>query len=103
MTKNTDSSNSQIKKAIDIIGDKWSLLILKQIIDNGPQRFGECQKVEGINTKTLASRLVRLEENGLITKHQYNEYPPRTEYEITATGLSLKPMLNELAKWASKI
>ena len=103
MTNNTKQSNTELKNAIDIIGDKWSLLILNQLIDNGPQRFGECQRVEGINTKTLARRLVTLEENGLITRHQYNEYPPRTEYEITPNGLLLKPMLDELAKWASKI
>jgi DNA-binding HxlR family transcriptional regulator len=101
--KKIDSTNSELKKAIEIIGDKWSLLILKQLIDNGPQRFGECQRVEGINTKTLAKRLVTLEEHGLITKHQYNEYPPRTEYEITKKGQSLAPILVSLTDWARKI
>ncbi len=72
-------------------------------IKEKPKRFSEIQKMsEGINTRTLTQRLQKLEEWGLVTKHEYKEYPPRTEYTITERGRELEPVFSSLMEWAGK-
>lgn len=97
-----DNSVKDLQNSLSIIGDKWSLVILMHLHQNGPMRFSECQKQNQINSKTLAQRLVSLEESGLISKKEYQEYPPRTEYEITETGRTLAPIFEELADWGKE-
>ncbi len=95
----TSRQISDLKKALGIVGDKWSLTILMQLHEHGPRRFGDCQKADGINTKTLTQRLQALEQAGLIERHEYREYPPRTEYSITGKGAALVPVFERLAEW----
>jgi len=64
-------------------------------------RFGDCQKMEGMSSRTLAARLATLELAEMIEKHEYNEYPPRTEYSITAKAEALIPALEAMAEWSS--
>lgn len=92
----------EIKLALRILGDHWSALILFCLLDK-PQRFSEIQNfVEGISPRTLTKRLQILEEFGLITKKKFNEFPPRTEYQVTAKAIALKESLAGLKKWANK-
>ena len=91
-----------MKQALEILGDRWSVLILMSII-NKPLRFSEIQaNVGGINPRTLTKRLRMLEQSGLMCKKEYNEFPPRTEYEVTQKAIALKKAIEELKKWAKE-
>lgn len=101
MTANDDNAES-LAKALDLIGDKWSMLILHNLEQNGPMRYKDCQKADGINSRTLTQRLGDLEKAGLIVKKEYNEYPPRTEYTITEKGRAITPAFDTIAAWSKK-
>ena len=91
-----------IASTLEIIGDKWTLLIIRDLI-SGKQRYGELESSpEKIPTNILASRLKLLMENGLISKVPYQERPPRYEYTLTDTGRELTPILKQLEKWGLK-
>ncbi|MDB5163611.1 MAG: hxlR 2 [Candidatus Saccharibacteria bacterium] len=92
----------EIKLALHILGDHWSGLILFCLLDN-PHRFSDIEAfATGISPRTLTKRLQALEEFGLITKRQYKEFPPRTEYQVTPKAIELKESLMSLKKWAKK-
>lgn len=92
----------ELRTAFKIIGDKWSGLILICLFDH-PARFTEIiDTLPGLNPRTLTERLRRLEEAGLITRREYKEFPPRTEYAVTEKARDLKAALFELKKWAKK-
>jgi len=94
--------DNDLKKALSLVGDKWSPQILYFLHKNGPSRFGECQHLAMVNTKTLTQRLVSLEKGGLISKEEYSEYPPRTVYSLTSKGLALVPVFESMAVWAEQ-
>ena len=82
-----------------LIGDKWKLLILRDLM-NGTKRFSELKKGLGnISQKVLTSQLRDMEAKGLINRTVYAEVPPKVEYSLTETGQSLKPVLNALMQW----
>lgn len=91
-----------LAKVMDLLGSKYSILLLHHLCENGPQRFKDCQEAHGISTRTLTMRLNELERAGLVERKEYREYPPRTEYSATEKGLSLMPALNGVAEWAGK-
>lgn len=91
-----------IASAMEIIGSKWTALILRDLC-NGPQRFGELEKSVGaINPRTLSQRLDDLEQHGIVTKQSYAEVPPRIEYTLTSKGEDLVPVLKQMAAWGEK-
>jgi DNA-binding HxlR family transcriptional regulator len=91
-----------VGKTLEIIGDKWTPLILKSIAD-GNCRFGTLQKeVAGISPRTLSQRLDHLVCAGILSKKSYNEIPPRVEYSLTDKGYDLIPILRQMAKWGLK-
>ena len=93
---------SELKNTLGILGDKWSAIIL-WTLNEGPKRFSEIQvSTEGINPRTLSQRLDMLEAEALITRKEYKEYPPRTEYSITKKGADLSPIFQEMMRWAKK-
>src|SRR5690348_13510736 len=86
-----------IASAMEIIGNKWTALILRDLMA-GPQRFCNLEKSVGhINPRTLSQRLEDLERNGIITKQIYAEVPPRSEYTLTDKGRDLLPILQQMA------
>src|SRR3954451_23722359 len=88
-----------IAGAMDIIGNKWTALILRDLF-SGPKRFCELEKsVGGINPRTLSQRLDALEAHGIITRESFAEVPPRTEYNLTEKGHDLLPVLRQMATW----
>lgn len=97
-----DAEVVDLRCALDVIGDKWSALILYYLHQTGPSRFTACQMAGLINTKTLTQRLGRLEKAGLLSRTEFNEYPPRTEYALTASGEKLMPILQTMAQWAGE-
>lgn len=91
-----------IASAMEIIGNKWTALILRDLF-SGPKRFCELEKsVGGINPRTLSQRLDDLEKYGIITKQSYAEVPPRSEYTLTQKGKDLLPVLKQMAAWGTK-
>jgi len=85
-----------ISFALDIVGDRWTLLILRDLLMNGKQTYGDLlASEEGIATNVLADRLAWLEAHGLLKKHP-------TTYRVTAKGLDLLPMMIEMVAWSAK-
>ncbi|MBV8955252.1 MAG: winged helix-turn-helix transcriptional regulator [Solirubrobacterales bacterium] len=81
------------------MGDKWTLLIVRDLAA-GPRRFVELQRVlPGISTEQLRSRLNRMVADGMLTRKRYREVPPRVDYELTERARELMPILGELARW----
>jgi DNA-binding HxlR family transcriptional regulator len=86
-------------RALDLVGDKWTLLIVRDLA-SGPRRFVELQRVlPGISTEQLRSRLNRMVADGLLTRQRYREVPPRVDYELTTRSRELLPVLGALARW----
>lgn len=84
---------------MDLVGDKWTLLIIRDLVA-GPRRFVELQRVlPGISTEQLRSRLNRMVADGMLTRKRYREVPPRVDYELTERARELMPILGELARW----
>jgi DNA-binding HxlR family transcriptional regulator len=81
------------------VGDKWTLLIIRDLAA-GPRRFVELQRVlPGISTEQLRSRLNRMVADGLLTRQRYREVPPRVDYELTERSRELMPVVGALARW----
>ena len=86
-------------RALDLVGDKWTLLIIRDLAA-GPRRFVELQRVlPGISTEQLRSRLNRMVADGLLTRQRYREVPPRVDYELTERARDALPVVAALATW----
>lgn len=91
-----------IASAMEIIGSKWTALILRDLA-TGPKRFCELETSVGhINPRTLSQRLDHLEAHGVVAKRSYAEMPPRVEYTLTCKGEDLIPVLEQMAAWGTK-
>ncbi|MEI9987853.1 MAG: helix-turn-helix domain-containing protein [Aliidongia sp.] len=85
--------------ALDVIGGKWKVLILWPL-RMAPRRFGELRRdVPGISEKMLIQQLKEMERDGIVTRHDYKEVPPRVEYALTAFGHSLCEAVTPLCEW----
>ena len=90
-----------VETTLTLIGDKWKVLILRDLMD-GTKRFGELKKsIGGVTQKVLTAQLRQLEECGLLDRKVYAEVPPRVEYTLTELGYSLKPVLDAMSDWGS--
>ena len=90
-----------ISAALRVIGDHWTLLIIRDLFTLGPCKFSDLEKsVEGINVTTLSKRLKALEQAGLVERRIYSERPPRADYHLTQRGRDLKPVLLAITDWA---
>jgi DNA-binding HxlR family transcriptional regulator len=86
-------------RALDLVGDKWTLLIVRDLMA-GPRRFVQLQHVlPGISTEQLRSRLNRMVADGLLTRQRFREVPPRVEYSLTERARELAPVIGALARW----
>jgi DNA-binding HxlR family transcriptional regulator len=80
----------------EIIGAKWTALIVHDLSE-GPRRFSELERAcPGISPRTLSERLHKLEEEEIVARHSYPETPPRVEYQLTAKGASLLPIIEAM-------
>lgn len=96
-------SDCPISCSLDIWGDKWSLLIIRDILFFKKRTYGEFLKsAEGIATNILASRLQSLEENGLIEKLEHPDNKVKNLYKLTQKGIDLVPIFLEIYIWAEK-
>lgn len=95
-------SKCPIANTLDILGDKWTLLIIRDLI-MGKSKFVEfAASAERIPTNILSDRLKRLENQGIIESQFYSEHPPRLKYELTRKGKELGPVLKALVAWGVK-
>lgn len=96
-------SQCPISCSLDIFGDKWSLLIIRDLIFYKKNTYGEFLKSpEGIATNVLATRLETLEENGIVEKSNHPESKAKILYRLTQKGIDLLPILVEIHLWAEK-
>lgn len=88
-----------VETTLMLIGNKWKVLILRDLL-TGTKRFGELKKsIGGISQKVLTAQLRDMEESGLVNRKVYAEVPPRVEYSLTELGQSLKPILDSMWNW----
>ena len=93
-------SDCPLACALDILGDKWTLLVIRDLF-HGKHRFSEfLESGEDIKTNILTERLKRLESAGLIKKIPYQNNPPRFEYHLTNTGKTLLPVITSIVQWS---
>ena len=91
-----------VEITMGLIDDKWKVLIVRDLL-TGTKRFGELKKsVTGITQKVLTNNLKQTERDGLLKRKAYPEVPPRVEYTLTETGLSLKPILDSMVEWGNQ-
>ena len=100
-TMKTDLPACPVETTLMLIGDKWKVLILRELLD-GTKRFGELKKAIGsVSQKVLTAQLRDMEAKGLLTRTVYAEVPPRVEYTLTDIGYSLKPILASMVVWGT--
>ena len=91
-----------VATTVSIIGSKWKLLIIRNLLAR-PWRFNELKKdLEGISQKVLTDSLRSMEEDGIIIRTVYPEVPPRVEYALSELGESMRPILDAMQKWGTE-
>ncbi|QDI93085.1 transcriptional regulator [Salicibibacter halophilus] len=89
----------KFEKAMSILSQRWTGLVIFQLL-NGPQRFCTVETAIGISGRLLSDRLKNLEKEGIVKREVFPETPIRIEYSLTAKGLALEPLMNELEHWS---
>ncbi len=102
MARLKEKTQCPVTATLELIGGKWKTIILYSL-STGTKRFGEIAvRIPDISRKVLTEQLKELETNGLISREQYKEIPPRVEYTLTDLGKSLSPVFRELEVWGSE-
>jgi DNA-binding HxlR family transcriptional regulator len=95
--------NCPVARTLAIIGERWTILILRDLLLDGPRKFQDLERsLAGISPNTLSARLKTLEEHGLVARRFYEEHPPRAEYLLTDKGRELRPVLRALKDWGER-
>ena len=101
MISNKKILDCPVATTINLIGNKWKLLIIRDLLAS-TRRFGELRKnLEGIRQRVLTQNLRELENDGLIKRKVYAEVPPRVEYSLNELGRSLLPIISTMANWGN--
>lgn len=100
---NANQKVCPIYNTFDLIGRKFTVLILRDMMLYGKKRFNELlESVEGVNSKTLALRLREMERDGLIERMVYPQSPVRVEYELTEKAKHLRPVLEQMGEFSAR-
>ena len=92
-----------VARTLDLIGERWTALLLRDLLLHGPRRFQDFQtSLAGVAPNTLSARLKSMEDDGLVERVLYNERPPRLEYVLTERGRSLGPVIRAMREWGMK-
>ena len=92
-----------VARSLDIIGERWTMLILRDLLLEGPRKFQDFEhSLTAIGPNTLSARLKRLEEAGIVERRFYERHPPRAEYLLTEKGEELRPVLKALFQWGQR-
>jgi DNA-binding HxlR family transcriptional regulator len=91
-----------LEASLSVIGGKWKILIIWQLASR-PRRFGELRRfVEGVTEKMLIQGLKELEKDGLVSRRDFREIPPKVEYSLTERGVELANVLRPLCEWGAE-
>ena len=89
-----------VETTLTLIGSKWEILILRDLLDYGTMRFGELRRSVGnVSQKVLTSQLRQMEAAGLVRREVFAEVPPRVEYSLTPLGESLRTIVDAMGAW----
>jgi DNA-binding HxlR family transcriptional regulator len=103
MAKSYGIKACPVARTLDLVGERWALLILRDLFLHGPRRFQDFQEsLRGAAPNTLSARLKDLEQGGLIERHPYSEHPPRLEYRLTEKGRSFGPIVKAIRDWGQR-
>ena len=92
-----------VATTVQLIGNKWKLLIIRNLIYNGEQRFSDFPKtIPAISKKVLTDNLRALENDGIINRQVFAEVPPRVVYSLSELGQTLKPVLDAMVDWGTE-
>lgn len=92
-----------IETALGMIGNRWKVLVLRELFRGGVKRFNELSRgVGGSTQKMLSQQLKQMERDGLIIRKAYPEVPPRVEYSLTPVGRSLRPVMSSIYEWGNE-
>ena len=102
MKKKEELPDCPVATTVSLIGSKWKLLIMRNLLVR-PWRFNELQKnLEGISQKVLTDSLRSMEEDGIITRTVFPEVPPRVEYALSELGESMHPIIKSMEVWGTE-
>lgn len=90
----------RFEKAMNVISQRWTGLIIYRLLNGGPSRFKEIEASLPISGRVLSERLKELEQTGIVKRDVYPETPVRIEYSLTDKGRALKPILDDIEKWS---
>ena len=100
MARSYRQKDCPVARTLDVVGERWTILILRDLFLQGPRRFQDFQEaLAGVAPNTLSARLKDLEAADFIERTVYSEHPPRLEYHLTERGKSFGPVMKELRKW----
>ncbi|HUL66564.1 MAG TPA: helix-turn-helix domain-containing protein [Burkholderiaceae bacterium] len=103
MARSYEIGDCPVARTLDLIGERWTILLLRDLLRHGPRKFQDFEaSLPGVAPNTLSARLKSLEENGLVRRELYNERPPRLEYVLTEKGRSLGPVVKAMRDWGAK-
>src|SRR4051812_6221052 len=91
-----------VAKTLDILGERWTLLVVRDLLKLGPRKFQDLEESLGVAPGILSDRLKVLEEEGIIERGFYSTHPPRADYKLTPKGHELRIVIGALAVWGSK-
>lgn len=92
-----------VAETLDVIGDRWTLLVLRDLVTEGDRKFGELlESLHGISPRLLAGRIKWLERQEIIEAVRYSDHPPRDMYRLTRKGRELGPVVRSIAEWGYK-
>jgi len=96
-------SKCPVARTLNVIGDRWAILVLRDLFLQGPRRFQDFeQSLKGITPGVLSKRLKEFEAHGVIEGRLYAEHPPRHEYRLTEKGRELRPVLGAMKSWGER-
>ena len=92
-----------VARSLDIVGDRWTLMIMRDLSLHGPRKFQDLiGSLPKIGPNTLSGRLKDLEKNGVVERRFYEQHPPRAEYVLTSKGEALRPVIRALSAWGTR-
>lgn len=99
MLKKEELPECPVATTVQLIGNKWKLLVIQRLLDR-PYRFNElCRSIDGLSEKVLSDNLKQLEADSIVTRTAYPEVPLRVEYALSEVGESMRPIIGALQEW----
>ena len=103
MGKGYGINDCPVARTLDVIGERWTALLLRDLLRHGPRRFQDFQaSLPGVAPNTLSARLKAMEDDGLVERVLYSDRPVRLEYVLTEKGRSLGPVIKAMRDWGRK-